>query len=58
MENLTQKWTQSGHLSQNQGTFFSDFQNTAGEASPQKISKRRTVTNQIAIYAIEKNLWR
>ena len=57
MENLTQKWTQSRHFSQNQGTFF-DFQNTAGEASPQKISKRKTVTNQIEIYAIEKNLWR
>ena len=34
MENLTQKWTQSGYFLQNQGTFF-DFQNRAGEASPQ-----------------------
>ena len=33
MENLTQKWTQSGHFSLNQGTFF-DFQNRAGELPP------------------------
>ena len=32
MENLTQRWTQTGHYLQNQGTFF-DFQNRAGEAS-------------------------
>ena len=34
MENLTQRWTQSGHPLQNQDTFFFDFQNRAGEASP------------------------
>ena len=32
MENLTQKWTQSGHSLQNQGTFFSIFK--IREASP------------------------
>ena len=32
MENLTQRWTQSGPLFQNQGTFF-DFQIRAREAS-------------------------
>ena len=32
MENLTQRWIQSGPLFQNQGTFF-DFQKRAGEAS-------------------------
>ena len=32
MENLTQRWTQSGPLIQNQGTLF-DFQLKAGEAS-------------------------
>ena len=32
MENLTQKWTQSGHSLQHQGTFFSIFK--IREASP------------------------
>ena len=29
-----------------------------GKSSPENISKRKTVPNQIVIYAVEKNLWR
>ena len=36
MENLTQRWTQSGPLIQNHGTLF-DFQLKAGEASPSSV---------------------
>ena len=29
-----------------------------GKSSPENISKRKSVPNQILIYAVEKNLWR
>ena len=32
MENVTQRWTQSGHFLQNQGTFFAIFK--IGEGRP------------------------
>ena len=34
MENLTQKWKQSGHFLQNQGTFFSIFKIGQGSLPP------------------------
>ena len=47
MENLTQKWTQSGHFSLNQGTFF-DFQNRAGEPPPPPLVARLNQLNVIS----------
>ena len=43
MEDLTQRWTQLGPFTQNEGTFF-DFQKRAGEGIPPPIRYASGVT--------------
>ena len=43
MENLTQKWTQSGHSLQNQDTFFSIFKIGQGGLHPSPLVVRLNV---------------
>ena len=50
MENITQRWTQSGHFLQNQGTFFSIFKIGQGRPPPPP--------TLVACLIEEKNLFR
>ena len=55
MENLTQKWTQSGHSLQNQDTFFSIFKIGQGGLPPSPLVVRLNVISELAYTVFDQN---
>ena len=55
MENLTQKWTQSGHFLQNWGTLFSIFKIGQGRPAPLLSLVARLMTHRFTCG--ERKIW-